>query len=252
MTRNFRQCLNAVTLAGLAGLLIGCSALDRVEQIGRAPDLRPIENPVQDESYEPVILPMPPKTQTAYNANSLWESGARQFFKDQRASKIGDLVTVNIEIKDSASLENTTERTRTTTENDDASALLGFEGSFDAILPEAVDPTNLVDIDTKSTHEGEGSVEREETIDLKVAAIVTQTLPNGNLVIRGRQEVRVNFEVRELFIAGVIRPEDITADNTIDSSKVAEARIIYGGRGQLTDVQQPRYGTQLLDIIYPF
>ena len=252
MTRNFRRCLNAVTLAGLAGLLIGCSALDRVEQIGRAPDLRPIQNPVQDEDYEPVILPMPPEMQTVYNANSLWESGARQFFKDQRASKIGDLVTVNIEIEDSASLENTTERKRTTTENDDASALLGFEGSFDAILPEAVDPTNLVNIDTRSVHEGEGSVEREETINLKVAAIVTQTLPNGNLVIRGRQEVRVNFEVRELFIAGVIRPEDITADNTIDSSKVAEARIIYGGRGQLTDVQQPRYGIQLLDIIYPF
>ena len=129
---------------------------------------------------------------------------------------------------------------------------MGFEGAFDVILPEAVDPMDLVDIDTRSVHEGEGSVEREETINLKVAAIVTQTLPNGNLVIRGRQEVRVNFEVRELFIAGVIRPEDITADNTIDSSKVAEARIIYGGRGQLTDVQQPRYGFQLLDIIYPF
>ncbi|MCZ6720658.1 MAG: flagellar basal body L-ring protein FlgH, partial [Proteobacteria bacterium] len=100
MTRNFRRCLNAVTLAGLAGLLIGCSALDRVEQIGRAPDLRPIQNPVQDEDYEPVILPMPPEMQTAYNANSLWESGARQFFKDQRASKIGDLVTVNIQIED--------------------------------------------------------------------------------------------------------------------------------------------------------
>jgi flagellar L-ring protein FlgH len=81
---------------------------------------------------------------------------------------------------------------------------------------------------------------------------VTQVLPNGNLVVQGRQELRVNFEVRELQITGVIRQQDISSTNTVSYTKLAEARISYGGRGQLTDVQQPRYGQQLLDIIAPF
>lgn len=120
------------------------------------------------------------------------------------------------------------------------------------ILPEAVTPGDLADINSSKSTKGDGTVVRDEVITLTVAAIVTQVLPNGNLVLRGRQEIRVNFEVRELWITGVVRPEDISSTNTIDYSKMAEARVVYGGRGVLTDMQQPRYGVQLFDIIYPF
>jgi flagellar L-ring protein FlgH len=126
--------------------------------------------------------------------------------------------------------------------------LLGLE----TIIPSSLDPSNLVSTSSNTANAGSGKVDRKESINLIVAAVVTQTLPNGNMVIQGKQEVRVNFEVRELTIMGVIRPEDISSTNTIQHTQIAEARISYGGRGQLTDFQQPRYGSQLFDILFPF
>ncbi len=188
MFRNVRGVATLLAIAALGGLsLSACSTLDRLSQIGTEPDLKPIENPIQELGYEPVILPMPKAKQIAYNPNSLWESGARAFFKDQRASQVGDILTVEIEISDSADLENTTERKRDTTEDSAAAALLGYEAAFGEILPEAVDPTDLIDLSTDSDHKGVGTIDRAETVSLKIAALVTQILPNGNMVIRGHQ-----------------------------------------------------------------
>lgn len=242
--------LASVAALGLA--LTGCNALDRLSTVGETPQLTPIKNPVQEASYHPVTMPMPRPEPALYQPNSLWRTGAKAFFKDQRAALIGDVMTVNIEISDKASLANTTERSRTTTETDSAGSVLGLETKLANILPDAVNPLSLVDINGQTTNTGEGTVDRQESIQLKIAAVVTQVLPNGNLVIQGRQEIRVNFEVRELYINGVVRPQDISSGNTIDYDKIAEARIAYGGRGIISDVQQPRYGTQVLDIIYPF
>lgn len=233
-------------------LITACSGLERLGQIGREPDFDPIINPTLEPDYAPISMPMPTPSPPSRQANSLWQTGARAFFKDQRASQIGDILTIEIEIDDDATITNETERTRDSAETTGLGALFGYEAGLNRLFPEAIDNTNLVDIDSDSTHAGTGEITREDEINLKIAAIVTQILPNGNLVIQGDQEVRVNFELRELSIRGVIRPEDITANNTISYEKVAEARIAYGGRGHIYDVQQPRYGSQVVDIINPF
>ena len=235
-----------------ASTLSACSAADRINQIGTPPPLTRIENPVESSGYRPVRLPMPDIKPTIHQANSLWRSGARAFFDDQRAKEVGDILTVSVEITDSAKIENTTTKERTGTEAVGVGALAGIASQISKIIPFNVDQSNLIDVESASKHNGTGTVDREEELEVSLAAIVTQILPNGNMVIEGRQEIRVNNEVRELLVAGIVRPEDISATNTINSTQMAEARISYGGRGHITDVQAPRYGQQFLDIVLPF
>ncbi len=242
----------AATLAAGLALSACSSTLERLKNVGETPQLSSISNPTQDPNYRPISLPMPKADNDDRPANSLWRSGSRAFFKDQRAGLIGDILTVVIDIDDKAALSNASKRSRATAESSSLGGLLGFEANLNRLLPNQVDNTNMLGIDGSTTNNGTGSVDRKEAIQLKVAALVTQVLPNGNLVIQGRQEVRVNFEIRDLQITGIIRREDIASTNTISYEKIAEARIAYGGRGQITDVQQPRVGTQVLDILYPF
>lgn len=234
-------------------LLNGCGGMaDRLSAVGEAPPISPISNPNQQPGYRPISMPMPEPQMTERQPNSLWRSGARAFFKDQRAARVGDILTVMISINDKAQLDNTSKRTRTNSDSMGAPNLLGLEGEYGAVLPDAVDPASLLSTSSKLSNVGTGAVDRSEKIQLQVAAVINQVLPNGNLVMNGSQEVRVNNEVRVLQISGIIRPEDITSANTITYEKVAEARISYGGRGQMTDMQQPRYGSQIMDIISPF
>ena len=174
------------------------------------------------------------------------------FFRDQRASRKGDIIRVNVTIQDKAQLNNNTNRARTGSEGASAPNLFGLEDAIYGAIPGHQDPNNLLKLGTNTTTTGAGSTQRQETISTEVAATVTQVLPNGNLVIEGNQEIRVNNEIREVSVGGVIRPQDIASDNSIKSTQIAQARISYGGRGQLTDVQQPRYGQQIFDIISPF
>ncbi len=239
--------------------LSGCSYFQRIKDIGETPKLSAIENPVMQPGYRPVSMPMPVPEKVSYSPNSLWRTGARAFFEDQRARRVGDILTVIVEITDKAELDNATKRNRDNEENAGIPKLGGYELSslLERVLPRGVDVSDLdlskfVSATSDSKSEGGGGIDREEKITMKMAAVVTQVLPNGNMVIEGRQEVRVNYEMRELIVAGVIRPEDITSRNTIPISKIAEARVSYGGKGQITDVQQPRYGQQFLDILLPF
>jgi flagellar L-ring protein FlgH len=240
-------------VSGLCVMLGACGASDRLKNVGKAPALSAIEDPTAVPGYKTVRMPMPEPQVAHYNPNSLWRTGGRGFFKDQRAAQIGDILTVRVRVTDKASFENTTKRERTNSERMGVDNLFGFETTVARrILPGAADPATLVGTGSTSSSEGKGTIDRTEELTTNVAAVVTQVLPNGNMVIEGKQEIRVNFEVRELIVAGIVRPEDIASDNIIDSTKIAQARISYGGRGQITDIQQPRYGQQVLDIILPF
>lgn len=227
-----------------------CNTAQRLSELGSGPQVSRIENPQAAAGYQPVSLPMPAPQSDMRQPNSLWRTGARGFFKDHRANRIGDLLTVQIRIDDRASINNSTERTRDNSESAGLPSFFGLENNLQRILE--TDPSNLAEVSSSSGSRGTGQIDRRERIELQVAALITDVLPNGNLVIQGKQEVRVNYELRELTITGVIRPEDISSANSISYEKIAEARISYGGRGQITDVQQPRYGQQLFDIIMPF
>ena len=237
-------------LLATAALTSGCSSIDRLSQIGEQPKLAAIENPTAQPGYKPVQMPMPKPETASYNANSLWRNGSRAFFKDQRAARIGDILTVTVNITDKANIANETQRSRSNTEDSGITDFIGAQTL--GAQAKKVLPGRILTADSTATSDGKGSVNRQEALQTNVAAVVTQLLPNGNLVVEGKQEIRVNFEIRELIVAGIVRPEDIQSDNTIDSSKIAQARIAYGGRGQITDVQQPRYGQQVMDVLLPF
>lgn len=244
-------------LSSLAALTIltslsACNLTSRLSEIGDGPELTTIENPTVQPKYRPVSLPMPAPQVAEENPSSLWRSGARAFFKDHRATEIGDMVTVQLNLADTATLSNTTERDRTDNEDSDVTNLIGLEAEFSKVLPQGIVPTATASFGNRHQTEGDGSIERSETINLTFAAIVTQILPNGSLVIMGRQEILVNYELRELMVTGVVRPEDIESDNTITHDKIAEMRVAYGGSGTLSQLQQPRWGMQLWDILFPF
>lgn len=232
--------------------LTGCGINERLSEVGKGPGMTAIENPTTKQGYRAVSMPMPTPQPVHRQENSLWASNRQTFFEDQRADNVGDILTVTIDIKDRAQLDNQTERTRESTETAGLNSFLGYESSLSDVLPEAIDNGNLVGANTKSDYNGKGKINRKEIIRMKLAAVITQVLPNGNMVIEGRQEVRVNFEKRVLELAGIVRPQDINIDNAIPYEKVAEARISYGGKGQITDIQQPRYGQQVYDVLFPF
>ena len=244
--------MRLLTLFALAISLTACGALHDLGEIGSAPKLTPITNPTEKRGYEPISMPMPQQEAEAHQANSLWRNGAKQFFRDQRASKVGDILTVEISIADNAKIDNSTSRERTGKNDVGLTNLFGLENPIAKALPGATDPSSLVKTTGDMQTKGDGQIQRDETINLTVAAIVTQILPNGNLVINGRQEVLVNYEQRELRIDGIVRPEDISNTNTIKHTQIAEARIAYGGKGEISRLQQPRYGEQALEVLSPF
>jgi flagellar L-ring protein precursor FlgH len=234
-------------------LLGGC--LERLNDVGRAPEMTPVSDAVASNvSPERAAMARAPATSQRqfYAQGSLWASGPTSLFGDRRAATTGDILTIIIDINDRAQLSNTTGRARSGSESMSIAALMGLPESINGDLPEGASLDPAADFGSTSVSSGTGTVNRNEKITLRIAATVVDVLANGHLVVQGLQEVRVNFELRELAIAGIIRAEDISRNNEITYDKMAGARISYGGRGQITDLQQPRYGQQIFDVVAPF
>jgi flagellar L-ring protein FlgH len=230
-----------VAVLASAGILYGCAA--DLREVGREPSLSPVGSGLEAAPEGPSAYPAPPPP--PLKRFSLWDDRQSRLFADARASRAGDVLTVLISINDRAQISNESDRSRTTNRSLGLAGALKMAGAGSSASAE-------LDIDSRSRARGAGETARSENIRLSVAAFVTDVLPSGNLVVRGSQEVRVNAELRLLTIAGIVRPQDVEADNTIPYDRIAEARISYGGRGRLSEVQQPPYGHQILDSLSPF
>jgi flagellar L-ring protein precursor FlgH len=243
-----------IARAALAACLLlgGCGALSRLSEVGRPPALTATGDPTKEPGWRPLTMPMPAGEATPVEANALWRSGSRAFFKDQRAAQVGDVITVVVSMTDSADFKNNTTAARTSADSAGVPNLFGLENLLPNILPKPINPSSLVSVSSANNNGGTAEAQRSETVALRLAGVVTQVLPNGNLVVVARQEFEVNSELRVLQVTGVVRPQDIASDNTVTHDRMAEARISYGGRGQLTDVQTPRWGQQMMDILMPF
>ncbi|GAA6193217.1 flagellar basal body L-ring protein [Phaeobacter gallaeciensis] len=232
--------------------LFAISACGRLDHLGKPPSFTPTtESPEQVAMLWPG-LPLHSQPQRSVDQASLWSAGQGSLLGDRRAIKKGDIMTVVIEIDEKAEISNDTARSRVGSESLGVPNLFGVPQRIDESLPAGASMADAVEIDSTSKTAGKGSVKRKEKLTLRVAATVVDVLPNGVLSISGSQELRVNFELRELLVSGFVRPEDISRQNEITYDKIASARVSYGGRGQITDVQQPRYGQQVLDTILPF
>ena len=233
-------------------VLAATAGCQRFENVGKAPAFTPVE--VSDEYYAMSGAGLPGSNERTIAADraSLWSGSRTSLLGDRRAAERGDILTVVIEIDERAEISNTTGRSRASSDRMGITGLLGIPQRINEALPLGATMADAVNTDSDSSYQGNGSVRRNEKLTLRVAATIIEMLPNGVLRIQGSQEVRVNFEVRELIVTGFVRPQDVSRQNEITYDKIAGARISYGGRGQITDVQQPRYGQQVADIIMPF
>jgi flagellar L-ring protein precursor FlgH len=239
-------------------VLSGCIQLGQIRNIGKDPKMGDITIPMAKPDYEPLEWPDTSdgdgvgSEEERHYASSLWQPGSRAFFKDVKARRIGDILKVIININDSATVGSTTTQTRSSADSTKAPAALGLQKRLAHLISGSANPADLLDITSSGNASGTGSIKRAETVLTNVACMVTQILPNGNLVVHGDQEIRVNGELRQITVDGIVRTEDIAADNSVGAQQIAESRISYGGKGNVTDIQKPRLGTQLIDILSPF
>lgn len=232
--------------------LLFVTACGKLADVGKAPAFTPLEGSYQHHAMYSAPFPETADPSGAADGASLWTGARGSLFGDRRAARRGDILTVVIEIDDKAEISNSTDRSRTGNQSMSLPQLFGIPQRLDPKLPAGASMAEAIQTNSASSFEGDGSVRRKEKLTLRVAATVVENLPNGVLRIEGQQEVRVNFEMRELVVTGYVRPADISRQNEITYDKIAGARIAYGGRGQITDMQQPSYGQQITDILKPF
>ncbi|MDH3262676.1 MAG: flagellar basal body L-ring protein FlgH [Paracoccaceae bacterium] len=242
--------LPALALAALAALSL--ASCGRLSEVGRAPSFTPTEGSNEYFAMNAAGLPRETQPHRSQDDASLWNASRESLLGDRRAAARGDILTVVIEIDERAEISNQSDRSRSGQEQMGIPSLFGIPQRINESLPDGASMDPAVEFGSSGSYSGQGAVRRREKLTLRVAATIIEVLANGVLRIEGSQEVRVNFEMRELIVTGYVRPEDISRQNEITYDKIAAARIAYGGRGQITDVQQPRYGQQVADIVLPF
>lgn len=236
----------------LLALCLAVAACGRLSEVGKAPAFSPVETGNEYFAMTSGGLPGAPVPSGPTAQASLWSGARASLLGDQRARQRGDILTVVVEINDKAEMTDTSGRSRTSSEKMGIASMFGIPQRLDGALAEGSSMADAVNTKGASSYQGTGNVQRKEKLTLRVAATIIQVLPNGVLQIQGSQEVRVNYEIRELVVTGFVRPEDISRQNEITYDKIAGARISYGGRGMISDVQQPRYGQQIADKLLPF
>jgi flagellar L-ring protein precursor FlgH len=247
---------NFISLIGISAFLTGCVA-EKLSRVGSSPQISEIQNPTLQSNYIPISMPMSRPSNECKGMNSLWQTGSKSFFKDQRARKIGDLVTINIAIDNKESTSVTPSISRQTTMSSTAKNLLGLQTNLERMLPSSVKSSKgtnneYLNTSSKPQHSGAGKYDVEDKINFQVAATVIQVLPNGNMVIVGKAEIKLLNEVREIGVKGIVRASDVKSDNSVDGNKVAELRILYTGRGDISDAVDQPWGNKVLDKIMPF
>ncbi|WBU56939.1 flagellar basal body L-ring protein FlgH [Paracoccus sediminicola] len=233
-------------------LLLVVAGCNRVDHIGRPPSMTESRSTPEFIAMTEPELNLPQGPQRPESRASLWSGAQNSLVRDRRAAARGDILTVVIEIDDRAEISNSSNRSRSAADQISMPDFAGLPQRVEARLPEGATMGSLVDADASSSYKGSGKISRRDKLTLRVAATIIDRLPNGTLHLQGSQEVRVNFEMRELTVSGFVRPEDIGRNNEVSYDRIAGARISYGGRGQITDVQQPRYGQQIADVILPY
>lgn len=236
----------------LSSLCVAAAGCGKLSQVGKEPGFSPAEGSNQYHAIYSAPMPQNSVVQGPTGASSLWTTNSASLLGERRAAQRGDILTVLIEINDSAKISNTSGRTRTGAQDINLPDFFGIPQRLDKMLPDGATMADAANTKSSSTFKGTGNVSRSEKLNLRVAATVVEKLPNGVLRIEGKQEVRVNYELRELIVTGYVRPSDISRRNEIGYDKIADARISYGGRGQISDFQQPKYGQQIADILLPY
>ena len=212
-----------------------------------APKSKEAEEEIKKITQEkPEIVAPRPQT-----PGSLWTTDRGSLFVDNRASRVGDIVTVIILEQASASKEATTTTGRNTSASADITSLFGLESNI-ADINSAIDPANLISAGYKSDFQGSGTTTREEDLTATITTQVIEVLPNGNMRISGSKSVMVNHEKQLINLSGIIRQQDITPDNEIDSRYILDANIVYSGKGVIDEKQRPGWLIRLYDIVSPF
>ncbi|WP_010301059.1 flagellar basal body L-ring protein FlgH [Candidatus Odyssella thessalonicensis] len=244
---------NLLLLATVTLSLSGCNLAERLSGVGEPPQLSQVQNPSLMADYKPVTMPMPLPEAQPQNSSSLWQTGSRAFFKDQRAARVGDILTVNVNINHKSSLDAKVEGDRDVHQNiGSLGNVFGHENKLKKIFPANVDKSSLIDYQFRPVIKTKTTTQYDNKLILKIAASIIEVLPNGNLVIQGRQEVRDRGEMAVIDLKGIVRREDISSSNTIDYSKIAEARIARSTVGQISDYNEVPWGAEALNKLSPF